>query len=107
MSVYVWGCNKSKQLVDVNDLHSYTPHLCSLPDELLPLQVAAGDEHSLVLSESGEIFAYGSNKDGQLGTGKFDNSHRVSNLDNETVIGIAAGAHTSYAITANGKVYHW
>lgn len=38
------------------------------------VQISCGDNHSLVLSASGAVFAWGRGKYGQLGLGSFDNS---------------------------------
>ena len=44
------------------------PALVSLPGEVGPVvQVAAGDYHSLALTASGQVYAFGDNQKGQLG----------------------------------------
>jgi len=110
MSLYVWGSNKSKQLNNQKVLHCYspvyTPGACG---DNVPTAIATGDSHSLVLCESGDIYSFGRGKDGQLGHGDGDSSesNRVSGLEDETVISIAAGSASSYAITSTGNVYQW
>lgn len=42
-------------------------YISKIPDKVLEL--ACGDEHTLVLTRQGEIFSMGSNSRGQLGTG--------------------------------------
>lgn len=113
MSVFVWGSNKHQQLVGQSGLHSYAP--AQVPTHLLedqiPIQVAAGDEHVLVLCESGDVYSFGGGNDGQLGQGQRGalrgSNNRVQGLEHETVVHIAAGAHTSFAVTSTGSVYHW
>ncbi|RYH21601.1 hypothetical protein EON65_20405 [archaeon] len=112
MSVFVWGSNKHKQLIDQTGLHSYAPSqvASSLFDDQTPLEVAAGDQHALVLCESGDIYAFGGGQEGQLGNGQrwgTTSSHKVKGLEHETIFHVAAGAHTSFAITSAGCVYHW
>lgn len=44
-------------------------------------------------------------REGQLGTGTTSGS--VVDIENETIIQVAAGALTSYAVTLSGQVYQW
>ena len=110
MSLYVWGSNKSKQLNTQNALHCYspvyTPGACG---DNVPIAVAAGESHTLVLCESGEIYSFGRGKDGQLGHGgeEANKANIVGGLENETVIAVAAGSASSFAITSTGNVYQW
>ena len=74
-----WGCDRDDQLglggraagVDENQVW---PQLIGAPkpygenEDMLPVrQVSAGKHHSVILTESGEVFAMGSNEFGQLG----------------------------------------
>ena len=77
------------------------------PDRPLPA-VAAGAMHSLVLTESGEVYAWGDNDDGQLGLG--DREERLTPTKVEglpKVKAIAAGGGYSLALTESGEVYAW
>lgn len=115
MSVYAWGSNKSQQLPGQNGLHAYAPTLVSDQFEgQTPVQVAAGDGHTLILFESGDIYSYGRGREGQLGREindferkKGSTAKTVLGLEHESIVGIAAGALTSYAISAAGEVYQW
>ena len=77
--VYGWGSDLDDQLglggrdVGVND-SQWWPQLIGAPkpygenEDMLPVrQVSAGKHHSVILTESGEVFAMGSNEFGQLG----------------------------------------
>ena len=75
-------------------------------------QVACGEFHSLVLTVQGEVFAFGSNLYGTLGTGKREpqeQAEKVSthHLRGMPVRGIAAGAQTSMALSIGGQVYSY
>lgn len=102
----MWGTNTSRQLIgqSTHVLSSPSQGIDKLLENQVPLQVAAGYEHSLVLTESGDVFSYGSGKPhfGGRGTGI-----KVQGLDHETIVTVAAGAHSSYAVSNTGKVYHW
>jgi alpha-tubulin suppressor-like RCC1 family protein len=90
-----------------------TPALVTLPGASGPVtQIAAGDAYSLVLTSTGQLFAFGVNREGQLG----------STINNETykpnptpalvtlpgasgpVTQIAAGTQ-SLALTSTGQLY--
>ena len=110
MSVYCWGSNKCKQLPDESNIHRYGPQVISSNhlDGQAPIQIAAGDGHTVVLTESGDVFCFGRNREGQLGSpSSFICSHKVVGLDNDTIVKVAAGAMNSFAITLSGEVYQW
>lgn len=110
MSLYVWGSNKSKQLDNFKSLHSYSPlYVPGACGDNVPVTVSCGEGHTLVLCESGDLFAFGRGRDGQLGHCREDasGSSMVGGLEDETVVGIAAGSASSYAITSTGNVYQW
>jgi alpha-tubulin suppressor-like RCC1 family protein len=112
MSLYVWGSNKSKQLNTQKDLHCYAPvYVPGALGDNIPSAVASGESHTLVLCESGDLFSFGRGREGQLGHGlerpEASEVMQVVGLDDETVIEIAAGSLTSYAVTSTGNVYHW
>jgi len=72
------------------------------------MKIAAGQYHVLALTDSGEVYSWGFNKDGQLGHN--DNFHRsqpakLSTLENKTVKDIAAGHGHSCIITSDNTVY--
>jgi len=71
--VYAFGDNHYGQLGNTtnNGINSPnpTPALVSLPGASGPAtEIAAGYEHSLVLTSSGQLFAFGENRYGQLGS---------------------------------------
>lgn len=68
--------------------------------------VAAGANHSLILDPDGNLYACGSNADGQLGTGdtsitEFSAPSRVMTK----VKAIASSQNTSYALTLDGELF--
>ncbi|TMW57041.1 hypothetical protein Poli38472_002966 [Pythium oligandrum] len=79
-------------------------HLCTY--------VVCGGAHTLGLTESKAIFAFGSNSSGQLGLG--DCRHRSAPAlltyfddDHAVVTGIAAGKMHSSATTQDGRLFAW
>jgi hypothetical protein len=117
--------------------HSPSPSL--LPAVFAPLRiksVAAGDEHSLALTDSGRAFAWGNGRRGALGSSAFESSCvpvqvRLSltpadtaslpaNLammadggegrgaeDLMSIVEIGAGSNYSAALTSSGLVFTW
>ncbi len=72
------------------------------------IQVASGDEHTLLLRSDRTVWAYGKGDKGQLGNGQ--NRHslvpvRVSGITN--ALAIAAGGDSSLAIDGEGLVATW
>jgi alpha-tubulin suppressor-like RCC1 family protein len=75
-------------------------------------QVACGEFHSLVLTVQGEVFSFGANTHGALGSGKRDalvQAERIvaNHLRGMPVRVIAAGAQSSMALSIGGQVFCW
>lgn len=120
MSIFAWGSNKRGELgiTSCDDDSNSTvptispePRILSTFESLTALAVAAGESHSLVVGENGDLYSFGRGREGQLGLGceKADMAtpQRVSFLQNEYIVAVAAGAMNSFALTATGKVYQW
>lgn len=76
-------------------------------------QVASNFQHSLVVTESGTVYAWGSGAQGKLGNGDTADSSVPVAVDasgvmsGKTIVGIAAGAHHSLALASDGTVFAW
>ncbi|XP_053668136.1 E3 ubiquitin-protein ligase highwire [Anopheles marshallii] len=74
-------------------------------------QIACGQHHSLVLTSAGEVYSFGSNQYGQLGTGDLQappggRPHLVRFPNGAgTVVSVAAGSNHSVVLTSRGAVY--
>lgn len=75
--------------------------------------IAGGHQHSLYLDGDGQIWAWGSNEDGELGNGTTVASNvpvRVNMggvLAGVEVVAVAAGGRHSMALDSQGRVYSW
>lgn len=73
------------------------------------ISVAAGDDHTLALSEDGTVWAWGSNYYGQIGNGaKKDAVKTPQKL--ETISGVkalSAGSEATLALKTDGTVWAW
>jgi alpha-tubulin suppressor-like RCC1 family protein len=73
------------------------------------ISVKCGSFHSLALTQK-EVYAWGYNKQGQIGNGSFDEQDESIKLDcfeEEIVIGISCGAYHSMALTNKGHIFSW
>ncbi|CAF3772630.1 unnamed protein product [Adineta steineri] len=76
------------------------------------VQMASGDRHTLIITESGRAFAFGDNGSGQLGLGHTNNVEKVSCIKSlkfgdtgERVILAACGRESSLVATNRGSIY--
>ncbi|PQP84142.1 hypothetical protein C0Q44_05975 [Paenibacillus sp. PCH8] len=68
--------------------------------------IAAGQDYSLALSVTGEVYSFGRNDYEQLGYGGTQTSpKKIDALSHVTVKAIAAGRNHSLALTTDGEVY--
>jgi alpha-tubulin suppressor-like RCC1 family protein len=75
-------------------------------DDAMVVQVAAGQYHSMALTASGELYAWGQGDSGQLGHGEKENLAvpRVMDGIEEAMMGVACGVAHSLVTTAEGRV---
>uniref|UniRef100_A0A8C1QZ27 Regulator of chromosome condensation (RCC1) and BTB (POZ) domain containing protein 2 n=1 Tax=Cyprinus carpio TaxID=7962 RepID=A0A8C1QZ27_CYPCA len=110
--VYAWGHNGYSQLGNGTTNHGLTPALVStnLISKRVK-EVACGSHHTIALTTEGEVYAWGYNNSGQVGSGSTANQptpRRVSScLQNKVVVNIACGQLCSMAVLDNGETYGW
>ena len=90
-------------------LTSLGPGRVHVPGDARVSAVACGLHHTLLLTTSGHVFAFGSNSHGQLGVG--DLAPRgapaaVQKLPDKVVM-VAAGSYHSAALTSGGQLFTW
>eukprot|EP01029_Cantina_marsupialis_P007445 TRINITY_DN18269_c0_g2_i1.p1 TRINITY_DN18269_c0_g2~~TRINITY_DN18269_c0_g2_i1.p1 ORF type:complete len:1058 (-),score=253.66 TRINITY_DN18269_c0_g2_i1:105-3278(-) len=105
-SVLAWGWNKYGQLGinEHTDVVS-TPTVVDAPEPMK--KVCCGQQHSLLLSKSGKVYACGQGKRGQLGTNIVDDRFSpviIPSLKNIKVIDIACGDSHSLVLLEDGRV---
>jgi alpha-tubulin suppressor-like RCC1 family protein len=78
------------------------------------LAIAGGAHHGLALSQTGHVWAWGANNDGQVGNGAVGGNQLAAAevlRDPETlltdIVAIAAGQDHSLAVDATGRVWAW
>ncbi len=91
-----------------------TPTLVTLPGAIGPVtQVAAGVEQSLVVTASGQLYAFGENDYGQLGVARNSATHNANPTPTLVtlpgagggVTQVSAGGPSSLALTSSGQLY--
>jgi myosin heavy subunit/alpha-tubulin suppressor-like RCC1 family protein len=115
--LYSWGWGDHGQLGHGTHGNESAPRLVEhllLPSwgnagGLKVKEVCAGQDHSVMLTETGKVFSWGANRRGQLGHSSFKNSATPRPIDcfHRKVASIAAGAHHSAALMEGGLVFSW
>ncbi|XP_014916266.1 RCC1 and BTB domain-containing protein 1-like [Poecilia latipinna] len=110
--LFAWGHNGYSQLGNGTTNQGVAPVVVSanLINKKV-MEVACGSHHSMALTDSGEVYAWGYNNCGQVGSGSTANQptpRRVSScLQNKLAISIVCGQTSSLALVDNGEVYGW
>jgi RCC1 and BTB domain-containing protein len=106
--VYAFGRNNYGQIGIATNNNQLTPIKVLGFDNKKVVIISCGSSHSLVLTESGEVFGWGNNAFGQLGIG--NNLHQSSpikvNLKNNVFVkDIVCGLYHSLILSTNGDIY--
>ncbi len=115
--LFAWGQNDRGQLGYSTNAGTSnpnpTPAEVSLPGASGPPSVvAAGENYSLVLTTTGQLYTFGDNDFGENGYAADTNPHPTPTLvtipgANGPIVEVAAGANSSLALTATGQVFGW
>src|SRR5450759_972395 len=108
--VLAWGYNHEGELGNGTTTDSSTPVAVSLPSGTTVTAIAGGLSHSLALTSTGQVLAWGYNGHGELGNGTTTNSSTsvaVSLPSGTRVTAIAGGGQHSLALTSTGQVLAW
>jgi alpha-tubulin suppressor-like RCC1 family protein len=109
--VFCWGYNNWGLLGNGSEDNNYQkPKLNPYLDNEFVVDISCGAYHSLVLTNSGEVYAWGNNESGQIGNccnEKQLKPIKVNGFNNERVVMISCGSSHSLALTECGHVYSW
>ncbi|XP_041357060.1 RCC1 and BTB domain-containing protein 1-like [Gigantopelta aegis] len=110
--VFSWGHNGYCQLGNGGSNQGFLPALVTtnLQGKRVA-QVACGGHHSMALTADGEIYAWGQNNCGQVGTGTTSNQptpRRITAVIGcRPAVALACGQTTSMALMDNGELFGW
>lgn len=115
--LYAWGSNTNGQLGLGDRDERLIPTLVeALADETI-VTVSSGVSFTLVLTADGQVWGFGANRDGQLGSPDAVDENGdpltrviepvlVDGLPHD-IVALTADGNTSYAVTSDGRVFGW
>lgn len=106
--VFTWGGSLACQFDGTKHGHVPLPQLIRYLLSVPLSRIACGGYHSLCLSKTGVLFAWGENTFGQLGVGNCDYQNRpvaVSALTSRRVKHLVCGENHSAVLTEDGAVF--
>jgi alpha-tubulin suppressor-like RCC1 family protein len=111
-TVWAWGSNSEGQLGNNTTTNSNKAiEVLNTSGTALSniVAIAAGENHSLAVDSSGNLWAWGYNANGQLGDGTTTNHLEAEeiNLSGQTVTAVSGGGFYSLAITSTGTALAW
>lgn len=107
--VFTWGWGVHGQLGHGDTENCCYPKIISSLSQEKIKWCDGGQAHSVFLSESGRVWACGSNAFGQLGTGKNKKSSipiLIASLTDK-IESISVGYFHNFAVTLDGRMYTW
>ena len=109
-SVLAWGVNNAGQLGDGTTTERLAPVKVSLPQGVTVTSVRTSCAHTLAVTSTGQVLAWGDNQFGQLGDGTTSSSDlpvQVSLPPGTTAAAVRPGCVNSFALTSTGRVLAW
>lgn len=105
--VYVWGFGEHFYGVGTVNFH-FKPKLIDFGLKNKIIQVACGQGHILLLTDEGNVHAYGDGDCGEIGQGAFKPQFKpVLVLLGKKIISISCGRYHSAALSNTGLLYTW
>jgi regulator of chromosome condensation len=112
-----WGLNNYFQLgykgQQKGQLIQYYPRRSTFTCSTSMINVACGQHHTIFLTKTGRVYAAGRNEYGMLGIGNSMKDKKevcpakqIDTFDGP-ITDISAGINTSFAVSADGKLYAW
>ncbi|KAK4770127.1 hypothetical protein SAY87_030659 [Trapa incisa] len=110
--VFTWGSNREGQLGYTSTDTQSTPRRVSSLKSSKIVSVAAANKHTAVISECGEVFTWGCNREGQLGYGTSNSGSNyiprlVEYLKGKICVKVAAAKCHTVVLGADGEIFTW
>ena len=109
-AVYGWGNNDLGEIGDGTTTVRLTATPVTFPEGTTITAIAAGAFHTVALTSSGQVYAWGAGGDGELGTGDGASSSLpvlVHFAQGVVVTAISSSYYATAALTSDGQVYSW
>ena len=87
----------------------YNAHAYPIAASVVDIQqyaISAGDSHTMLIDISGDLWAWGSNQYGQLGTGSFEPQYTPTRVMSN-IVSVYSRANNTMAICAEGNLWAW
>eukprot|EP01117_Protostelium_nocturnum_P010523 TRINITY_DN378_c0_g1_i1.p1 TRINITY_DN378_c0_g1~~TRINITY_DN378_c0_g1_i1.p1 ORF type:complete len:790 (-),score=282.46 TRINITY_DN378_c0_g1_i1:27-2396(-) len=110
MAVYSFGFNKMGALGLGNNEDSLEPNIIEGLKGKKIEKVFCGEQHSVAITEHGDLYVWGRGREGQLGNGQRKDSTiptQVKALGHMKIIQADSGATHIVALSETGKVFIW
>ncbi|KAL6054785.1 RUN and FYVE domain-containing protein 2 [Balamuthia mandrillaris] len=107
---FSWGAGSNGRLGHGHERDRFTPLFIEGLSGRHVIQVACGENHSVALTASGQVYAWGMGADGRLGFGDEETvltPFEVNALEGLQVVYVACGRATTAAVTSEGHLYMW
>lgn len=103
------SCKNLQNITDKRDLYLFKKRMREAPKTgKINIKNVTGHAHTLILSDSGQVFGCGSNRYGELGLGHKDDVQTLKKIPIQTPIRkIFSGYFSSFAISESNAVYAW
>lgn len=109
-NMYAWGYNSAGQLGTGGTENALTPAPVIAPEGVKFTDLEPGGFHTLALGDDGNLYAWGENERGQLGTGDLANvlkPQKVNIPGDPRIVQISGGEYDSLALADDGTAYGW
>jgi RCC1 and BTB domain-containing protein len=109
-NMMTWGGGYFGQLGHGDETDRKTPKVVKGVQQAVAHQVACGTHHTLMLTETQEVWTWGSGEFGKLGIGdeeKHAEPVMITALQGVNVVEISTGGFHSTALTGDGHLYTW
>jgi alpha-tubulin suppressor-like RCC1 family protein len=111
VTLRAWGANAEGELGDGVTSNSDVPVKVKLPAGTTITSVRAGCQHTVALTSTGQVLAWGSNDNGQLGNGTAgggsDGPLRTDLPPGTRITAVRAGCDYTVALTSKGQMLAW
>eukprot|EP00741_Cyanophora_paradoxa_P009380 tig00000144_g9086.t1 len=110
VGMFTWGSGEYGQLGHGENTNVFTPKLVEALSNRRVRRVACGTNHTMCLTDSGQVFTWGRGKHGRLGHGDEKDAFLPQEIDmlrSKQIVQISAGGAHSAALTSLGDLYMW